>query len=96
MQMFLADHSQKWADRLGLGLRFMALAPARIMPETGVGKAGIASISAYLGVPAADLMAGMTDAQTPADVGRAVVALAVGQSQGVSFVVSGNGLAAAA
>jgi NAD(P)-dependent dehydrogenase (short-subunit alcohol dehydrogenase family) len=96
MQMFLADHSQKWADRLGLGLRFMALAPARIMPETGVGKAGIASISAYLGVPAADLMAGMTDAQTPADVGRAVVALAVGQSQGVSFVVSGSGLAAAA
>ena len=96
MQMFLAGHSQKEADRLGLSLRFMALAPARIMPETGVGKAGIAGISAYLGIPAADLLAGMTDAQTPADVGQAVVALAMGQSPGISFVVSGSGLAAAA
>jgi len=96
MQMFLAGHSQKESDRLGLGLRFMALAPARIMPETGVGKAGIAGVSAYLGIPATDLLAGMTDAQTPADVGRAVVALAAGQSPGVSFVVSGSGLAAAA
>jgi hypothetical protein len=30
----------------------------------------------------------MTDMQTPADVGRAVVALATGKSQGSSFVVS--------
>lgn len=96
MQMFLAGHSQKESERLGLNLRFMALAPARIMPETGVGKAGVAGISAYLGVKPADLLAGMTDMQTPADVGRAVVALATGQSQGSSFVVSGSGLAAAA
>jgi NAD(P)-dependent dehydrogenase (short-subunit alcohol dehydrogenase family) len=95
MQMFLAGHSQKESDRLGLGLRFMALAPARIMPGTGVGKAGVAGISAYLGIQPADFFKGMTDMQTPADVGRAVVALATGQSQGSSFVVSGSGLAPA-
>ncbi len=38
----------------------------------------------------------MTDVQTPADVGRAVVALAGGKAQGTAFTVSGSGLAAAA
>lgn len=33
MQMFLAGHSQKEADRLGLGLRFMALAPPTPTPS---------------------------------------------------------------
>jgi len=93
MQMFLAGHSQKESDRLGLGLHFMSLAPARIMTETALGKAGLNGIAAYMGIKAADLLASMTDRQTPADVGRAVVALATGRSQGGSFVVSGSGLA---
>ena len=96
MQMFLAGHSQKEADRLGLGLRFMALVPMRIMPGTGVGQRGITGISAYLGISPADFLASMTDVQTPADVGRAVVTLAGGKTQGISFTVSGSGLAAAA
>jgi hypothetical protein len=96
MQIFLAGHSQKESDRLGLGLRFMALSPARIMPGTGVGDHGIDGISAYMGISRADFLAGMADMQTPADVARAVVTLAAGQTQGSSFVVSGSGLAAAA
>ncbi|MER9335703.1 SDR family NAD(P)-dependent oxidoreductase [Mesorhizobium sp. M0293] len=96
MQMFLAGHSQKEADRLDLGLRFMALVPMRIMAGTGVGQGGISGVSAYLGISPADFLASMTDVQTPADVGRAVVALAGGRLQGVSFTVSGSGLAAAA
>ncbi|MER8467136.1 SDR family NAD(P)-dependent oxidoreductase [Mesorhizobium sp. M1396] len=96
MQMFLAAHSQKEADRLGLGLRFMALVPMRIMAGTGVGQHGITGVSAYLGISPADFLASMTDVQTPADVGRAVVTLAGGRLQGVSFTVSGSGLAAAA
>jgi NAD(P)-dependent dehydrogenase (short-subunit alcohol dehydrogenase family) len=96
MQMFLAAHSQKEADRLGLGLRFMALVPMRIMAGTGVGQGGISGVSAYLGISPADFLASMTDVQTPADVGRAVVTLAGGSLQGVSFTVSGSGLAAAA
>lgn len=95
MQMFLAAHSQKEADRLGLGLRFMALAPMRIMAGTGVGQRGISSISAYLGISPADFLASMSDVQTPADVGRAVVALAGGKAHGTAFTVSGSGLAAA-
>jgi len=96
MQMFLAGHCQKESDRLGLDLRFMALAPARIMPGTGIGDAGLDGFAAYLGIRPADVLASMTDMQTPADVGRAVVALATGKSEGISFAVSGSGLAAAA
>ena len=96
MQMFLAAHCQKEADRLGLDLRFMALVPMRIMAGTGVGQGGIDGISAYLGISPSDFLASMTDVQTPADVGRAVVALADGKLSGVSFAVSGSGLAAAA
>ncbi|TIU99994.1 MAG: SDR family oxidoreductase [Mesorhizobium sp.] len=96
MQVFLAGHSQKQSDRLGFDLRFMALSPARIMPGTGVGDRGIDGISAYMGISPADFLASMTDMQTPADVARAAIALATGQAQGSSFVVSGSGLAAAA
>ena len=96
MQMFLAGHCQKESDRLGLGLRFMALAPMRIMPGTGVGDGGIDGYAAYLGIQPADFLAGMADMQTPADVGRAVVALATGKPQGSCFQVSGSGLAQAA
>lgn len=96
MQMFLAGHCQKESDRLGLGLRFMALAPARIMPGTGVGDRGIDGVAAYMGIRPADFLASMTDMQTPADVGRAVVQLATGRAQGSAFTVSGSGLAAAA
>ncbi|MBB6412483.1 SDR family NAD(P)-dependent oxidoreductase [Mesorhizobium sangaii] len=96
MQMFLAAHCQKEADRLGLGLRFMALVPMRIMPDTGVGQRGIDGISAYLGISPADFLASMSDMQTPGDIGHAVVTLAGGKLQGVSFTISGSGLAAAA
>jgi NAD(P)-dependent dehydrogenase (short-subunit alcohol dehydrogenase family) len=96
MQMVLAAHGQKEADRLGLGLRFMALAPMRIMAGTGVGEHGIAGISAYLGISPDDFLASMSDVQTPADVGHAVVALAAGRLQGTAFTVSGSGLAEAA
>ena len=95
MQMFLAGYSQKESDRLGLGLHFMDLAPMRIMPDTGVGKAGVDGFAAYSGIQPADFIAGMTDMQTPADVGRAVVALAIGKSRVGSFAVSGSGLAPA-
>ncbi|TGV50752.1 hypothetical protein EN784_52670, partial [bacterium M00.F.Ca.ET.141.01.1.1] len=85
MQVFLAGHCQKESDRLGLGLRFMALSPARIMPGTGVGDRGIDSIAAYMGVRPADFLASLSDMQTPADVARAVVQLATGKPQGSSF-----------
>jgi hypothetical protein len=96
MQMFLAGHCQKEADRLGLGLRFMALAPMLIMPGTGVGDGGIQGYVAYTGFKAADFLANMPERMTPDDVGKAVVELASGQPNGSAFKVAGNGLAQAA
>jgi NAD(P)-dependent dehydrogenase (short-subunit alcohol dehydrogenase family) len=96
MQMFMAGHCQKESDRLGLGLRFMALAPMRIMPGTGVGDGGIDGYAAYSGTRPADILAGLTATQTPAEVSRAVIELATGQSQGSTFMVSESGLAPAA
>ncbi|HEV7346003.1 MAG TPA: SDR family oxidoreductase [Devosia sp.] len=95
MQMFLAGHCQKESDRLGLGLRFMALAPMGIMPGTGVGDGGIEGFVAYTGAKADDLLASMTHKQTPADVARAVVELATAVPDGCYFSVSGAGLACA-
>jgi NAD(P)-dependent dehydrogenase (short-subunit alcohol dehydrogenase family) len=57
-QIFMANYSQKESDRLGLGLRFMALAP-RIMPDTELGKHAVAGYSRYLRILAADFVQSM-------------------------------------
>src|SRR5260370_29061192 len=46
---FPANYRQKESERLGLGLRFFALAPARIMADTAIGKAAVTAYSRYLG-----------------------------------------------
>ena len=90
-QMFIANYSQKESDRLGLGLRFMALAP-RIMPDTDLGKHAVAGYSRYLGVSAADFIQGMASPPTSSDVASAVIELATNpdQHKGKVFVVSGR------
>jgi NAD(P)-dependent dehydrogenase (short-subunit alcohol dehydrogenase family) len=55
-QLFIANYSQKESDRLGLGLRFPALAP-RMMPGTELGKHAVAGYSRYLGISAAEFRA---------------------------------------
>jgi len=94
MQMFMAAYCQKESDRLGLGLRFLALAPARIMPETELGKAAVEGYSRYLGIDAAAFIKGMGPVQTPQDVAKAVINLATGAetAQGSVFLVSAKGL----
>jgi NAD(P)-dependent dehydrogenase (short-subunit alcohol dehydrogenase family) len=95
-QLFIASYSQKESDRLGLGLRFMALAP-RIMPDTELGKHAVAGYSRYLGVSPADFIQGMASPPTAPDVAAAVIELAANpdQSKGKAFIVSGRGLEAA-
>lgn len=95
-QVFIANYSQKESDRLGLGLRFMALAP-RIMPDTELGKHAVAGYSRYLGVSPADFVKGMASPPGASDVAAAVIALAVSPDQfkGKAFVVSAKGLEAA-
>ncbi len=92
-QLFVADYSQKESDRLGLGLRFTALAP-RIMPDTDLGRYAVAGYSRYLGMLESDFIRGMGAPTSAADVAEAVVALAsaAGDPKSRVFVVSSAGL----
>jgi NAD(P)-dependent dehydrogenase (short-subunit alcohol dehydrogenase family) len=94
MQMFMANYCQKESDRLNLGLRFLAVAPARIMPETDLGKAAVDGYSKYLGIGAAEFIKGMSSRQTPEDVARAVVELVANPNARPEtvLIVSGKGI----
>jgi NAD(P)-dependent dehydrogenase (short-subunit alcohol dehydrogenase family) len=94
-QIFIANYSQKESDRLGLGLRFSALAP-RIMLDTGIGKHAVAGYSRYLGISEADFIHGMDTPPFSSDAAAAVIALATNpdQCKGKVFIVSGKGLEA--
>jgi NAD(P)-dependent dehydrogenase (short-subunit alcohol dehydrogenase family) len=94
-QMFMANYSQKESDRLGLGLRFTALAP-RIMPDTELGKHAVAGYSRYLGISAADFVQGMDAPPASTSVAAAVIEVAANPDQfkGKVFAVSGKGLEA--
>ena len=94
-QIFVANYSQKESDRLGLGLRFITLAP-RIMPDTELGKHAVSGYSRYLGISAADFVQSMDSPPTSSDVATAVIASLsnADESKGKVFVVSGNGLEA--
>jgi NAD(P)-dependent dehydrogenase (short-subunit alcohol dehydrogenase family) len=96
-QLFIANYAQKESDRLGLGLRFSALAP-RIMPDTELGRHAVSGYARYLGVSAADFIGGMAPPPTSADVATAVIELAADaeRTKGKTFIVSGNGLEAVA
>ncbi|BAC89169.1 SDR family oxidoreductase [Gloeobacter violaceus] len=95
MQMFLAGYTQKESDRLALGLRFLALAPGGIMPDTGVGDAAVAGYSRYLGISASDFVRRRADPPSPEDVARAVIGFADASrtADGAAFVVTGSGVA---
>ena len=94
-QIFIQNYSQKESDRLGLGLRFTALAP-RIVPDTELGRHAIAGYSRYLGISAGDFIQGMASPPASYDVATAVVELATNpdQSKGKVYIVSGKGLEA--
>jgi NAD(P)-dependent dehydrogenase (short-subunit alcohol dehydrogenase family) len=94
-QIFMANYSQKESDRLGLGLRFAALAP-RMIPDTELGKHAVAGYSRYLGISEADFVSSMASPPTSSDVASAVMAVVANgdQSKGKVFVVSGAGLEA--
>jgi NAD(P)-dependent dehydrogenase (short-subunit alcohol dehydrogenase family) len=94
-QIFMANYSQKESDRLGLGLRFMTLAP-RIMADTELGKHAVAGYSRYLGISATDFIQSMASPPASSDVAAAVIELTANpdQSKGNVFIVSGKGLEA--
>jgi NAD(P)-dependent dehydrogenase (short-subunit alcohol dehydrogenase family) len=79
MQMFMATYCQKESARLGLGIRFTALAPMRIMPETDLGETAVKGYARYLGITPADFIEGMRDRQSIHDVADAVIRIAAGE-----------------
>jgi NAD(P)-dependent dehydrogenase (short-subunit alcohol dehydrogenase family) len=98
MQMFMANYAQKESDRLGLGLRFLALVPMRPMPQTEGGRVAVEGYANYLKITAEDFMKRMdASPQTPEDIARAVVELARAPrtGEGNVFAVSAEGVSAA-
>ena len=94
-QLFIANYGQKESDRLGLGLRFSALAP-RMMPDTELGKHAVSGYARYLGISAADFIRSMAAPPTSTDIATAVIELAADadRTKGKVFIVSGKGLEA--
>ncbi|GHO69278.1 short-chain dehydrogenase [Ktedonobacter sp. SOSP1-52] len=95
-QMFIASYAQKESDRRALGLRFFALAPGSIMPETDLGKAAVSAYASSLGISAQDFVKGMPSPQSPERVANAVVEIASnpGNREGNVFLISGKGIEA--
>jgi NAD(P)-dependent dehydrogenase (short-subunit alcohol dehydrogenase family) len=94
MQMFMADYCQSEADRADLGIKFVALAPGRLMPETEIGKAGVAGYASRLGISEAYFIQGMDFPLTLQDYANTLVGIMTnptGRTGGV-FVVSGKGV----
>jgi len=94
-QIFIQNYSQKESDRLGLGVRFLALAP-RIMPDSEIGRRAVAAYSRYLGISRAEFVQGMDSPPTASDVATAAIELVTNPdpSKGKVFVVWGKGLEA--
>ncbi|MBV8967717.1 MAG: SDR family oxidoreductase [Verrucomicrobia bacterium] len=92
-QIFIQNYSQKESDRLGLGIRFMALAP-RMMPDSDIGRHAVAGYSRYLGTTPAEFVQGMESPPTSFDVANAVIELVTNPdpSKGNVFIVWGKGL----
>jgi NAD(P)-dependent dehydrogenase (short-subunit alcohol dehydrogenase family) len=94
MQMFLSSYAQKASDRAGLDLRFVTLAPARIMAETELGAAAVRDYAVYNGTTEAAFLTAVGPAQTPAQVADAVLGLIKDGKPGGHFLVSAEGVSA--
>lgn len=97
MQMFIAKYCQAESDRRELGIRFVALVPSRVMPETDLGQAAVNGYARYLGVPPEKFLENMGAWQSPADVAEAVLDIAKKPpaEPGSIFTISADGVAAA-
>lgn len=94
MQVFMTGYAQKEADRAGLGLRFLSLAPARLMPQTDIGAAGVKGYAAYNGTTESAFLQAMGPGRTPQQVADALIALVADKAAAGNFIVSPEGVAA--
>ena len=94
MQIFMTGYAQKEADRAGLDLRFLSLAPARLMPQTDIGTAGVKGYAAYNGISETAFLAAMGTALMPQQVADALLKLIGEAAPGGNFIVSPDEVAA--
>ncbi len=96
MQMFIANYCQAESDRRGLGIRFIALVPLRVMPETDLGQAAANGYARRLAIPAEKFLENMGARQSPDDVANAVIELAAPAPAmpGSIFTISAAGVEA--
>jgi NAD(P)-dependent dehydrogenase (short-subunit alcohol dehydrogenase family) len=94
MQAFLSGYAQKEAGRARLDLRFLSLAPARLMSQTDIGAAAVKGYAAYNGTSEAAFLEAMGPGQTPQQVADALLGLIKDAPSGGNFVVSPDGVAA--
>lgn len=88
MQAFLTGYAQKEAGRAGLDIRFLSLAPARLMPQTDIGAAGVKGYAAYNGTSEAAFLEAMGPGQSPQQVADALLDLIDEAPPGGNFLVS--------
>ena len=95
-QMFLADYAQQESERLKLGLRFFALVPRGMMPETELGKTAVEAYASSLGISPQDFIRNMGAQQTTEDMANAIVEFASDprSREGNVFLISGKGIEA--
>jgi NAD(P)-dependent dehydrogenase (short-subunit alcohol dehydrogenase family) len=94
MQMFLSGYAQKEAGRAGLNLRFLTLAPLRIVPNTGVGSTAIAGYALYNAVTEAEFLAGLGPILTGKAVTDALLKVLVDGAPGAHYGVAPEGVSA--
>jgi len=92
MQMFLSGYAQKEAGRAGLNLRFLSLAPLRIVPDTGVGSTAIAGYALYNGVSEAEFLKMHRPILTEGVVADALMEVIATGTDGQHFGVAPDGL----
>lgn len=95
-QMFIADYAQRESERMKLGLRFFALVPQGMMPETDLGKTAVEAYASSLGISAQDFIRNTGSPQTAEDMAHAVVEFAgdSGNREGHIFSISRHELKA--
>ena len=93
MQWFLAHYFQQGADRLHLGIRFVALLP-RLVGTTDLGHMAASASAARQGISEQAFLERYGETLTPEGVGRAVISLVTDDTykDSIAYRLTGQGL----
>jgi NAD(P)-dependent dehydrogenase (short-subunit alcohol dehydrogenase family) len=93
MQWFFSNYLQQESDKLGLGLRFRALVPKALSPETEIGRNTAAAYAKARNVNIEVVFEGFGSALTTAGIGRGVLSILDRTSpEGRVYGITGKGL----